>query len=614
MARKTLDFATIATPDELGTKLATMYVTWKQQRKAWEDSKTELRQYVYQTDTTMTRNATLPWHNTTTRPKLCQIRDNLHSNYYSALSLEGQFLKWEGFTRSDAVREKAEVATAYTRTKFEDSKGPDVVSQLLYDYIDYGIAIGGVEYVNWFNTDKDGNKTTVYAGPRLIRYNPIDTVWDLTATDFDTAPKITRTLLSLGELHRLARDFPEYNYDVAALEKMSTTRRNVSSYPAADISRITSFQTEGLGDLNAYFNGGMVELLTFEGDYFDVSTGKLVENAIIVVADRCCVVSQRTNPSWIGKSNKRAVAWRPRPDSIMPMGPLDNLVGMQYRLDHLQNLKSDAMDQIVYPRKKIKGFVQDFTDQPGEDIYCGDDGDVTYLAPDLSFMQVENEMQLLEAAMEEFAGAPKTALGIRTPGEKTAYEVQSLENAAGRIFQIKINQFERQLFEPLLNLMLESGRRNLDTSQVIRNVDDVLGAVIYTSITREDLTGQGAIHPVGARHFAERSKLVQELTTFFTSGIGMDQGVRVHFSGKKIARLFNDTLNFGSYNLYGDNIQVDENAETQMHAQEAQNQVQGAQATDSNLGGEGIGLTDQLAADQLEAEGEPIDEDGEPLI
>lgn len=599
MGRKTLDLEQIASPDQLATELATKFVTWKQQRKAWEDSKIELRQYVFQTDTTKTRNAKLPWQNTTTRPKLCQIRDNLHSNYFSALSLEGAFLKWEGYTRDDAARTKADSATAYVKTKFEDSGGPNVVSQLLYDYIDYGIAIAGIEYVNWYNTNEEGETTNVYTGPRLIRYNPIDVVWDLTATDFDVAPKITRSVLSLGELHRLARDYPEYGYDAAALEKMSNTRRNVQAHATADISRINAFQLEGLGDIHTYFTGGMVELLTFEGDYFDVTDNTLYENAVIVVADRCHIISHRVNPSWIGKSNKRAVGWRPRPDSLMPMGPLDNLVGMQYRLDHLQNMKADAMDQIVYPRKKIKGFVQDFSDEPGEDIYCGDDGDVTYLQPDLSFLQVENEIQILENSMEEFAGAPKTALGIRTPGEKTAYEVQQLENAAGRIFQIKINQFERQLFEPILNLMLESGRRNLDGTTVVRNVDDQLGGMIYTDITKEDIIGQGAIHPVGARHFAERAKLVQELTNFLNSSVGQDQGVRVHFSGKQIAKLMNDALNFGQYNLYGDNVQVDESAETQLHAAQAQQNNQLADGTDSQLGGEGIALTDQLAQEQM---------------
>jgi len=48
------------------------------------------------------------------------------------------------------------------------------------------------------------------------------------------------------------------------------------------------------------------------------------------------------------------------------MGPLDNLVGMQYRLDHLENMGADIWDFSGYPVQKIKGFVEDYVWQPGK--------------------------------------------------------------------------------------------------------------------------------------------------------------------------------------------------------------------------------------------------------
>ena len=53
--------------------------------------------------------------------------------------------------------------------------------------------------------------------------------------------------------------------------------------------------------------------------------------------------------------------WRPRPDNLYAMGPLDNLVGMQYRIDHLENLKSDVFDQIAYPILKIRVTLRTLT-------------------------------------------------------------------------------------------------------------------------------------------------------------------------------------------------------------------------------------------------------------
>lgn len=601
MARRAIDFKDFAKADKGATTIAEQYCRWKDARTDWEKLKRELRQYVFQTDTTRLRTK-LPWMNTTTRPKLCQIRDNLHSNYISALSLSSNFLRWQAGTEDDATKDKAQVLTAYVRSKMDDSDADAVISQLLFDYIDYGIAIAGIEYVTLYNTDEDGNKVVVYSGPRVIRYNPDDVVFDITAPDFVSAPKITRSVVTLGDLKRIVRDYPEYEYDEAAINKLLENRQSFMALDRRDQSRIESFAIEGFGTLSEYYNSGYVELLTFEGDFYDVDSGEVLENQSIVVADRTVVLSRRTNPSWLGKCNKRAVVWRPRPDNLLGMGPLDNLIGLQYRIDHLENLKSDAFDQVAYPIIKIKGMVQDFEFEPGARITMGDDGEVSYLVPDGTFLQADNQIAILENAMEEMAGAPKTAMGIRTPGEKTAYEVQSLENAAGRIFQVKITQFERQLLEPIINLMVESGRRNLDTQQVVRRVDDDLGATLYETITKEDLKATGRLRPMGARHFAERAKLVQEITTFFAPGnIGADSGVRVHFSGKNIAKLFSDLLNLDSYNLYAENAQINESLETESLKNEAARSLQETAATETGLEGEAIGLSEEALMQQLAA-------------
>ena len=602
--RRAIDFSDYAGGDKGATTIVNQYTRWRDARKGWESQRAELREYVYQTDTTMTRAAKLPWMNTTTRPKLCQIRDNLHANYISALSLGGNFLHWEAGVEDDAEESKARLMTAYVKTKMEDSNAFDTISQLLYDYIDFGISIAGVEYVNLYNVDAKGEKTVIYSGPRIVRYNPMDVVFDLTASSFDAAPKITRSVVTLGDLKRIERDYPEYQYDSAIITKMLENRQNFHALTDKEQARIKSFAIEGFGSLSEYYNSGCVELLTFEGDFYDQETGVLTENAVIVVADRAHVISTRTNPSWLGKSNKRGVVWRPRPDNLLGMGPLDNLVGLQYRIDHLENLKADAFDQVVYPIVKEKGLVQDWEYAPGERIKMGNEGEVSYLIPDTTFLNADTQIAILENTMEEMAGAPKTAMGIRTPGEKTAYEVQSLENAAGRIFQVKITQFERGLIEPVINLLLESGRRNMDNRTIVRDTSDATGAQIYTDINKDDIVATGRLRPVGARHFAERAKLVQEMSAFFgPGGLGADPGVRSHFSGKAIGKLFNRLLNLDYYSLYAENIQVTESLETDSMKMEAQNQLQKTQMTDTGLDGEAQGLTDELAAEQLAGAG-----------
>src|SRR5690606_10815538 len=174
----------------------------------------------------------------------------------------------------------------------------------------------------------------------------------------------------------------------------------------------------------------------------------------------------------------------------------------QYRLDHLENAKADFFDLLNFPPLKIRGYVEEFEWGPFEKIYLGDDGDVEILQSQTNPLQANFELERLEAKMEQLAGAPREAMGFRTPGEKTAYEVQSLENAAGRIFQNKIAQFEEQILEPALNAMLELARRKMSETTV-RVIDDEFGIAAFQQIRQEDITGVGRFKPVAARHFAE---------------------------------------------------------------------------------------------------------------
>jgi hypothetical protein len=251
------------------------------------------------------------------------------------------------------------------------------------------------------------------------------------------------------------------------------------------------------------------------------------------------------------------------------MGPLDNLVGMQYRIDHLENLRADVFDQVAFPVIKIKGDVEDFDFQPGSRIYCGDEGDVSYLQSDAAgtALTADNQINILENRMEQLAGAPREAMGIRTPGEKTAFEINSLQNAASRIFQNKTQHFERIFVEPILNAMLEAARRNMDASDVIRVFDEAIGTTIFQTITKEDITAKGKIVPMGARHFAERAQRLQNLQQLWQIK-SADPSVAAHMSGKEFARILAEEL--GEKNLFSENISVYENYETQKTAQEVQ--------------------------------------------
>jgi len=256
---------------------------------------------------------------------------------------------------------------------------------------------------------------------------------------------------------------------------------------------------------------------------------------------------------------------------------------MQYRIDHIENLKADVFDLITFPPLKIKGNVDDFDWRPFERIYVGDDGDVEMLAPPFQVLQANLEIQNLEDKMEEMAGAPKEAMGFRTPGEKTKYEVQRLENASARIFQSKIAQFEEYFEEPVINAKLELGRRLMPPTQTIGIFDDEYKARIFLDLTANDITGAGRIRPIAARHFAERAEKVQNINAFFQSALGQDEEMKMHFSTVKLAEMFEELLEVEDYDLVTPYIRISERQEAQKQHNAIEEQTQVETLTPSGL-------------------------------
>lgn len=563
IAKAVQEVNTILESDDLADFVTNKYVTWRNSRHSWLEDMKELRNYLFQTDTSQTSNKSLPWKNTTSVPKICQLRDNLHANYMAALFPNDNWFKWESATQDAATRENALLIESYMKQKIRESGFKKTISETLYDYIDSGNAFGEVTYENDTHTTPDGTAVSIYSGPRVHRISPYDILFDLSAGDFKDAAKITRTVISVGSLKRAAEIDPSFAWVTAALENTTRVRTALTNYADSDIDKSEGMEIDGFSQLNSYYSSDLVELLEFEGDTYDIRMGEVQTGRRVIVMDRRVVVSDEPFDSWLGRSNKEMVGWRERSDNLMAMGPLDNLVGMQYRLDHLENLRADVMDQIAHPVVYQRGYVEDWDWGPGERIYGDVDSNVEVLAPDTTALNADFQMDQLMRHMEELAGAPREAMGIRTPGEKTAFEVQALENAAGRIFQQKIQKFEEYFVEPLLNQMLESARRNLNAIEVVKVLDEDFGVQEFLKITPEVIGAKGKLYPIGARHFAKQAQLIQNLFGFLQSPAYADPAVSTHISGKKIAELIEENLGLAQFDLVQDNIRVAEQQQTQ---------------------------------------------------
>ncbi len=570
IAKKVQEVNNLLRGDDLASFVTNKYTSWLNLRQGWEGDMRELRNYIFQTDTSQTSNKKLGWKNSTSIPKICQIRDNLHANYMAALFPSDSWFKWAAATQEGSTKRTSQLIEAYMKQKIRESGFKQTISEALYDYIDYGNAFGEVTYENDVHTTSDGTAVGVYTGPRVHRVSPYDILFDISAADFKNAAKITRTIVSLGSLKAASDIDPAFAWVNDALTNTLETRTALSAYSDSDLVKSEGIEIDGFGSLNGYYSSDMVELLEFEGDTYNPETGVVQSNRRVIVMDRRIVVSDEPMDSWLGRSNKEHVGWRLRPDNLMAMGPLDNLVGMQYRLDHLENLRADVFDQIAHPVIYQKGLVEEWEWGPGERIFGDVDSDIEVLAPDVAALQADFQMDLLMRRMEELVGAPREAMGIRTPGEKTAFEVSELSNAAGRIFQQKITFFEEHFVEPLLNQMLESARRNLNSLELIKVLDPDFAIEQFMKITPKDIGAKGKLYPIGARHFAKQAQVVQNLNGFLNSSAYADEDVKAHISGLKIAQIMEENLGLEEFELVQDNIRIAERKTTASLASQAQ--------------------------------------------
>lgn len=581
-----LNFRDYLSEDNLGCFIATKWMEWHSFRVEVIQNWDEIRRYKYATDTTKTTNSTLPWKNKTTIPKLCQIADNLQANYRASLFPKTMWLDWEANEQDANSVDKRDAILNYAMYVSNQEAFKTEMDKLISDYIDYGNAFATVDWVD--NRQELEDKLQVgYVGPVVRRISPLDIVFNPTASSFQDSPKIVRSLVSLGEIKDIltSMSIDENAEEYQKLWDYLLEIRTRATQSGGDFhEKDTIYQVDGFSSFRNYLEGDYVELLTFYGDIFDQERNEFLRNHVVMVVDRHKVISKKPNPSFFGYPPIFHVGWRTRQDNIWSMGPLENLVGLQYRIDHIENLKADVFDLITFPPLKIRGYVEDFEWGPFSRIYVGDrDSDVEILSPPFQVLTANQEIALLMQTMEEMAGAPREAMGFRTPGEKTKYEVQRMENAASRIFQHRILQFSDRLIEPIENAMMELARRKLSETINIPVFDNEYKMTTFMQLSPTDLVGAGRLKPVAARHFAEKAEIVQNLTGFFSSPLGQDPTIMAHFSGAKLAALMENVFDLKDFEIVQPYVRLSEEAEIAKLTQTAQQQVAMTSMTPSGL-------------------------------
>lgn len=570
-----LDFPFIQ-EQPIATEISNNWVHWNGARADWRARVEETKKYRNATSTRDTTNVQNDHSHTTHIPKLTQIADNLSANYMSALFPHDDWLRFEGHDEAAEEFDKKQAVLSYINTKNRLNRFRQVIQQLIDDWIVFGNAFAGVTYKQESHQDPEtGEVLPGYVGPWVYRISPDDIVFNPLSTTFESSPKIVRSLKTLGELHRDFEENPELGYSQDIIDTITKNREVLKNSTDTAIDKHVQMQYDGFGSASQYYKSGYVEILEFYGDIYDTDAEVWLKNYVITVVDRQYVIRSQPLNTWRGRPNIFHVGWRLRHENLWAMGPLDNLVGMQYLIDHLENARADGFDQMLDPDRIIAGDVDIEDRGAAKDYYVNDPqigGGVSHLTPDTTILSADFQIERKEAQMEEYAGAPREAMGIRTPGEKTAFEVSSLQNAASRIFQAKITYFEEQFLEPIINAEVEVARRNIDGTDLVRVIDDDVGVAEFLRVTKQDLLANGTLVPVGARHFARQATLVQNLMQFQQALIG-DPMMMQHFPAANLARAWEDLLGFKRLELYEKYGRVAEELELQRLMSAAEEQL-----------------------------------------
>lgn len=569
----------------LAAEITGLFTEWRgAANQAYERWK-ETTRYVFATSTKDTTNATNGHDHSTHIPVITQIKDSLEANYLEALFPSDDWFQFKGYDLQSSFFEKRRVVESYLKTKHDLSDFTITVQKLVSDWVLYGNCFAGVTYEQQQHITDDAPNPFGFVGPKLYRISPFDIVFNPLATSFIDSPKIVRSLKSLAELSRDVQERPALGYSQEIIDRVIESRGSLSNFKESDIDKAFNIGFEGFGSPSSYYKSGKVEILEFYGDIWDKQNNEYLKNYVITVVDRRWVLRAEPLDTWTGRPHIYHCGWRTRPDNLWAMGPLDNLVGMQYMINHLENARSDAFDMMLTPDRVFKGIVEDIEQVNGSlHYFVGEQGDVRNLSPDTTVLQADFQIQNKQAQMEMAAGAPREAAGFRTPGEKTAFEVSQLMTAASRVFQHKINYFSREFLERILEAEIEVARRNLDTVDVIEVVEDEYGISEFITISKEDITANGRLRAIGARHYARNNQLAANLAQF-SQQLAQDPLMQQHFPSERLAKAYENLLGFSNLDLVEPYGRVAENLELQRLSQVAQQQAQEEAMTPVDDGG-----------------------------
>ncbi len=497
--------------DALASYISGLWDEWRRSIDGILDISKETRAAVFATSIENTSSANMDTVNRTFIPKLADVYDTLQSNYQDALFSSPKFFTFDGNSTKD--REKGIAITTLLRNKSEQKKFRQTTGrQIISDYVLYGNFFLDVSYEKEYNSYGE----LVYTGHVINRVSPLDITFDISATNFRSSPKIVRHLIHIADLKNFPKKFPSKKWDTALIEKLIKTRGADTRDQLIDERKKDNLRIDGFSTVSDYYSQPYVELLVYRGDVFDQDKVEISTGRKIYIIDRSHVILNEESDSPTGYDGLHHCAWRLRPDCLWGMSPLDNLLGMQWRINKIENTKADIYDHIAWPKPIVEGMTSNQMDpkslyDPHTAMCLMGDERFRYESPNpVALSLSDSHMQQYFKSIEDFAGTPPESRGVRSPGEKTKAEFQGLDQRMSRVFKDKAEVAEGTI-EQALREAYELTLQNFDSKDHIEIFDNIEQTQVIKELAKEDIKAIGSFSCIGSKHWDRKNKTKADL-------------------------------------------------------------------------------------------------------
>ena len=556
------------------------WTQWNSSRTQAMELWAEIDSYLHATDTSMLEGGSNFDHKTHL-PILSELHEDLIAIVYSTLFPHDDWLSWKGFEINAITKQVRQKVLSYIKQCHAMNGFSVQMRKVVDDLIRYGNCFTQTYYKNESMESEQG-MVSGYAGPAIKRISPYDIAFNPVAREFSKTPKIIRELITVGDLHELytGASAEDLAIDADTFDSLMS-RRTGSGNDYTERYKEKQYIPQGFGSIDEYYNSGYVELMWFYGDIFNDTDNTFAKKRCVVVVDRDTVLIDKEElfPA-IFKGG-----WTPRPDNLWSQGPLDKVVGINYMINHRENSKNDAIDKFTYPDRAYVGDVEEIYDEvTGHTKYImPEGGSVSDIRPDSTVLTFDNQIMMHRDLARTSARLPQQLAGFRTAGEKTATEVQSLNDGAFRGFINKAAQMEEDLIENAVQAEIRVAKDNF--SSIIKVLEeDEDGILLTTQITEEDLSANGKLIPHGSRRFSRQLQQLQGLTQLANTQIG--QMVAPHINTYNLAKTVEELYGFDKFGFVNKFASIDEQMEAEERSMLAQQEMvqQSSEPTSLEMG------------------------------